>query len=294
MQKKIVPHLWFDKEAKEAAGFYTGLFPDSRIAETMVLEGTPSGDAEVVHFQLAGQPFQAISAGPYFKFNSSISLMVACRTTQEVDKLHMALTKGGSELMELGEYPFSPRYSWVQDRYGLNWQLVQVDADAEEKIWPSLMFSGEMCGKAEEAARFYTTIFPESALGTAGRYESVQLMSDKPKVSYMEFKLAGKMLSAMDNAMVEGDAFNEAFSLVVNCKDQQEIDAYWDKLSAVPEAEQCGWIKDKYGVSWQIVPEQMEKILFEGTKEEIARVTEAFLKMKKFDIAELEKARRGE
>jgi len=88
-------------------------------------------------------------------------------------------------------------------------------------------------------------------------------------------------------------SFNEAFSFMVLCENQEEIDYFWDKLSFVPEAEQCGWIKDQFGVSWQIVPANMNEILMKGSKEEIKRVTEAFLKMKKFDLAELEKARLG-
>jgi len=97
--------------------------------------------------------------------------------------------------------------------------------------------------------------------------------------------------SAMDNAFDAGFTFNEAFSFIVHCQDQQEIDYFWEKLSAVPEAEQCGWPKDPFGLSWQIVPANMDEILFHGTQDEIQRVTEAFLKMKKFDLAELERAR---
>src|SRR5690606_15110882 len=113
--QKIVPHLWYDKEAKEAASFYLSLFENSKLLSVNVLENTPSGDAELVSFELAGQQFQAISAGPYFKFNPSISLMVACESEEEVNTLWEALVEGGTELMPLGEYPFSKRYAWVQD-----------------------------------------------------------------------------------------------------------------------------------------------------------------------------------
>ena len=98
------------------------------------------------------------------------------------------------------------------------------------------------------------------------------------KINYAAFQLCDMGFSAMDNAFDTEYNFNEALSLVINCEDQREIDYFWDKLSAVPEAEQCGWVKDKFGVSWQIVPSKMDDILFYGTKEEIQRVTEAFLK----------------
>ena len=154
IQQKIRPHLWFDREAKEAAEFYTSIFPDSSVVNSVVMEGTPSGEAEQVEFELMGQKFMAISAGPYFKFSEAISFMIYC-----------------------------------------------------------------------------------------------------------------------DN--------------------QQEIDYFHEKLSAVPEAEQCGWIKDKYGLSWQIVPKQLDEMLYNATPEQRNRVTQAFLKMKKFDLALLEAAYKG-
>jgi predicted 3-demethylubiquinone-9 3-methyltransferase (glyoxalase superfamily) len=152
--QRIVPHLWYDREAREAAEFYTSIFPDSKITNVTTLHETPSGDAYIVAFQLWGQPFIAISAGPDFKFNESISFMVYCET-------------------------------------------------------------------------------------------------------------------------------------------QAEIDSYWQKLSAVPESEQCGWLKDKFGLSWQIVPAKMNEFFANGTPEQVARVTQAFLPMKKLDIAALERAYEG-
>ncbi len=290
--QKIIPHLWYDKEAKEAALFYMKLFDQSRLLNTTVIENTPSGDAEIVNFELAGQQFAAISAGPYFRFNPSVSLMVACYSVEEVDTKWKALIEGGTELMPLGEYPFSKRYGWVQDRYGLSWQLMLTDSgQAAQKITPNLLFSNDVCGKAEEAVKYYTEIFKDSEIGFISKYGEGEASSSKAKVNYAAFKLNGIDFSAMDNGFDVDFSFNEAFSLIVNCKDQEEIDYFWDRLSAVPEAEQCGWLKDKFGVSWQIVPENMDEILLNGSRDEIQRVTEAFLKMKKFDLAALEKAR---
>lgn len=145
--QKITPHLWFDKEAKEAAEFYTSIFPNSSIKSVQTINNTPSGDAHVVSFNLNGQDFMAISAGPYFKFT-------------------------------------------------------------------------------------------------------------------------------------------EAISFIINCEDQAEIDYYWDKLSAHPESEQCGWLKDKYGLSWQVIPTKMNELLARDT----SKTVPAMLKMKKIVIAELETA----
>ncbi|MEI6579090.1 MAG: VOC family protein [Eubacteriales bacterium] len=292
--QKIIPHLWYDKEAKEAALFYIGLFDQSKLINAAVIENTPSGDAEIVNFELAGQEFAAISAGPYFKFNPSVSLMVTCNTAEEVDAKWKALSEGGSELMPLGEYPFSKRYAWVQDRFGLSWQLMLSDSgQTGQKITPNFLFSDESCGRAEEAVRYYVEVFNDSSIGIVSKYGEGEAESPKAKVNYIGFKLCGLEFSAMDNGFDVDFGFNEAFSLIVNCKNQEEIDYFWDKLSAVPEAEQCGWLKDKFDVSWQITPENMNEILFGGSNDEKQRVTQAFPKMKKLNIAVLEKARLG-
>lgn len=289
--QKIDPHLWYDKEAKEAASFYVSLFENSKLLNVNVLNA-PSGDAELVSFELAGLQFQAISAGPYFKFNPSISLMVACESVEEVNAKWEALSEGGTELMALGEYPFNKRYGWIQDRYGLSWQLMLTDNNQRaQKITPSLLFSGDSCGKAEEALVFYTEIFTDSGIDFISKYKPGEAATPKAKINYAAFKLAGMNFSAMDNGYEVDFNFNEAFSLIVNCKDQKEIDYFWDRLSAVPEAEQCGWVKDKFGVSWQIVPDSMDEILSNGTKDEIQRIQKELLKMKKIDIEALEKAR---
>src|SRR5438270_8668748 len=123
---RITPHLWFDQEAKEAAGFYASLFPSSKITHVTTLHNTPSGDCDVVSFELAGQPFMAISAGPLFKFNPSVSFHIKCGTAQEVDALWERLSPGGKVLMPLDKYPFSERYGWLEDRYGLSCQVIYV------------------------------------------------------------------------------------------------------------------------------------------------------------------------
>ncbi len=292
--QKIIPHLWYDKEAKEAALFYTGIFDDSKILDTAVIEGTPSGDAEMVSFQLEGQQFAAISAGPFFQFNPSISFMVSCSTAEEVDAKYKVLSEGGFEFMPLGEYPFSKRYAWIQDRYGLSWQLMLVDGAAGgQKITIDFLFSNGECGKAEEAVTYYTGLFENSKINMISRYGEGEAHDPRAKVNYVGFELEGMPFVAMDHGYGADFTFNEAFSLIVNCKDQGEIDYYWDKLSAVPEAEQCGWLKDRFGVSWQIVPDFMDEVMYHGSAEEKQRVTEAFLKMKKFDLKTLEQARMG-
>lgn len=288
---QITPHLWFDKEAKEAAGLYTSLFPKSEIVNVTTLRDTPSGDCDVVSFVLAGQDFQAISAGPLFTFNPSVSFRVDCATKDEVDKLWESLIGGGEALMPLDTYPFSERYGWLQDRYGLSWQIMHTPA-VGQKIVPTLLFVGDVCGKAEDAMGLYTSVFENASVGDIDRYGADEEPEKEGTIRYVSFRLAGYDFAAMDSARDHNFSFNEAISIMVHCDTQDEIDSYWDKLSAVPESEQCGWLKDRYGVSWQIVPRAMDKML-QADEETLARVTQAFLQMKKFDIKELEEAYAG-
>jgi predicted 3-demethylubiquinone-9 3-methyltransferase (glyoxalase superfamily) len=291
---KITPHLWFDREAVEAAEFYSSTFPDSRVTDVSTLHDTPSGDTDVVSFELFGQPFMAISAGPLFEFTPAVSLLVRCRSKEEVDELWERLSEGGAALMPLDSYPFSERYGWTQDRYGLSWQVMHAgEEDIQQRITPTLMFVGEVCGKAEDAITFYTSVFPDSKVGHVLRYAKGEEPDQEGTIKHAGFTLVGQEFAAMDSAREHDFAFNEAISFMVGCETQEEIDYFWDSLSAVPEAEQCGWLKDEFGLSWQIVPSVLGELLGSGTEEQTARVTEAFLQMKKFDVAELQRAYEG-
>ncbi|MEH7239441.1 VOC family protein [Bacillus sp. JJ1562] len=296
--QNIVPHLWYDKEAKEAAEFYTSIFPDSSITKVTTLHDTPSGDADLVSFELWGQKFMAISAGPYFKFNPSVSFFVNFDPAREknthvkINEVWNKLSEGGTVLMPLDKYPFSEKYGWIQDKYGLSWQLILTNPEGEERptIIPSLLFVGDKYGKAEEAINFYVSVFKNSKQGHIARYPVGMEPNKEGTIMFSDFRLKNQWFAAMDSAEVQKFNFNEAISFMVYCGTQEEIDYYWDKLSAVPESEQCGWLKDKYGLSWQIVPREMDEMMSNGTPEQIERVNMAVLKMKKLDLAEIQNA----
>jgi predicted 3-demethylubiquinone-9 3-methyltransferase (glyoxalase superfamily) len=299
---KIAPHLWFDKQAKEAANFYCSLFPQSKVKHSTTIHNTPSGDCDLVSFDLWGQPFMAISAGPLFRFNPSVSFMVNFDSSKDpnaeaqLNNVWEKLSDGGTALMPLGEYPFSKRYGWIKDKYGLSWQLILSNPDGEERpfIVPSLLFTESAWGKAEEAVGFYINVFKEAQRGGIHRYPAGMEPDKEGTVMFSDFMIEGQWFAAMDSAREHGYTFNEAISFLINCDTQEEIDYYWEKLSAVPESEQCGWCKDQYGVSWQVSPSKMQEMMSKGTPEQIDRVTQAFLKMKKFNIEELERAYKGE
>jgi predicted 3-demethylubiquinone-9 3-methyltransferase (glyoxalase superfamily) len=289
--QKITTHLWFDKEAKEAAGLYTSIFKNSKIKSMSTLGDTPSGTVDLLSIELMGQEFRMINAGPLFKFTPAVSFLVACDTKAEVDSLWKELSKGGSALMELGEYPFSERYGWTKDRYGLSWQLMFMGGrETGQKITPTLMFVGEQCGRAEEAANFYASVFHNAKVGHLMRYGENEEPDKAGTIKHAGITLEGEDFALMDSARVHNFTFNEAISFIVHCNDQDEIDYFWSRLSAHPKAEQCGWLKDKFGLSWQIIPKVMGEMLGDKDKTRVQRVTEAFLKMKKFDIAKLKEA----
>lgn len=299
--QKIVPHLWYDKEAKEAAEFYASVFPDSKITNVTTIHDTPSGDSDIVSFELWGQKFMAISAGPYFKLNPSVSIVVNFDPSREkeagekINEVWNKLSEGGTVLMPLDKYPFSEKFGWIQDKYGLSWQLILTNPDGEERpsLVPSLLFVGDNCSNAEEAINFYLSVFKNAKQGLIARYPKGMEPDKEGTIMFSDFMLENQWFSAMDSAHKHKFSFNEAFSFMVYCDTQEEIDYYWERLSAVTEAEQCGWLKDKFGLSWQIVPTEMDEMMSKGTQEQLARLTEAFLKMKKFDLVKLQKAYKG-
>ncbi|SHM94386.1 VOC family protein [Gracilibacillus kekensis] len=299
-EQKIIPHLWFNNEAKEAAQFYTSIFPESKITSVTTIHDTPSGDSDSISFNLAGHSFMAINGGPHFQFNPSISFFINFDPSKDKNakenlvKLWDKLSEGGTPLMPLQEYPFSKQYGWIQDKFGLTWQLILTNPDGEDRpfIIPSLMFVQEVNGKAEEASDFYLSVFYDTRRGEVVRYPSGMEPDKEGNVMFTDFMLEKQWLAAMDSAQTHDFQFNEAVSLLVQCDNQEEIDYYWEKLSSDPNAEQCGWLKDKYGVSWQVWPKVMGEMMANGTSEQMERITKAFLQMKKFDIEKLEEAYR--
>lgn len=289
--------LWFDRNAEEAVGFYCSLFPGSEVLTTMYhtgegreIHGGEPGTVLAINFRINGAVFQAINGGPVFQKNPSISFLVVCTDTAEADRYWNALSEGGEVLMAIDKYDWSERYGWLNDKYGVSWQIYTGNGDGlSQKISPSLLFTGEQFGRAEEAIRFYTSIFPEPEIEGILKYPDG--MPDAGKVMHSQFKLAGQVFMAADSGLEHRFQFNEGVSLIVNCQDQQEIDRYWDQLLAGGGVvSECGWLKDKFGVSWQVVPVQLDQMLADPDEQRRSRVMRAMLKMKKLDLAQLRDA----
>lgn len=292
--QKIIPYLWFNNQAEEAANFYTSIFKNanmgdvSRYSEASAeVSGIPEGSVMTVAFQIKGQEFVGLNGGPAFNFTPAISFFVSCESEGEIDELWGKLADGGETLMPLDNYPFSDKFGWLNDRFGVSWQLNL--ASSAQKITPFLLFVGDQHGKAEEAMNLYTSLFEKSSISGIERYGEGQ---EEPEGTVMQarFTLAGQEFMAMDSSLEHAFTFTEATSFLVNCKTQKEVDELWEKLTEGGEEQPCGWLKDKYGVSWQIIPTALTEMLSDPDPEKSERVTKAMLQMRKIEIEGLRKA----
>lgn len=271
----IYPCVLFNGKAKEAAEFYCSVLENSIMTSENELMASVETD---------GQKFICLN-GPEVKLNPSISFYILFDSASSLNKAWNKLQSGGSVLMPLNKYAWSPLYGWLQDKYGLSWQLTLGRIqNSDQRLTPLLMFTGNQAGKAEEAVKFYTSIFKNSGVKQLVRYEAGE-GDVEGTLKHAQFNLGKNTLMAMDSSLPHQSGFNDAISLMVECNDQQEIDYYWEKLTDGGQESMCGWLKDKYGVSWQIVPSVLGKLLSDPSRAE--RVVNVFLKMRKFDISQL-------
>jgi predicted 3-demethylubiquinone-9 3-methyltransferase (glyoxalase superfamily) len=294
MAQKITPFLWFDSQAEEAMNYYLPLFNDSEVVDVSRYgEAEPGqvGSVTVVSFRLAGQQITAFNAGPHFTINPSVSFFVESDSEAEIDALWEKLAEGGMALMELGEYPFSKKYGWVQDRFGVSWQLGL--SDRAQTITPFLMFVGDQFGRAEEAINYYASVFEEAQIDEIQHY-GPGMHEPEGAVMFASFSLLGQPFMAMESSYEHKFAFTEATSFSIACEDQAEVDYYWETLSEGGEPSQCGWLKDRFGLSWQVVPRRLLELMGDEDREKGNRVMQAMLQMTKIEIDKLEEAYAGE
>ncbi len=273
MNNNIFPCLWFDGNAGEAANFYCTVFSNSK-----VIINTPM----VVQFEIEGKKIMGLNGGPMFTINTSISLFVTCQSNEEIENIYNKLFEGGKTMMPLDKYPWSEKYAWVVDKYGMTWQLMLGNLPAGgQKVIPSFLFVGEQYGKAQQAIKHYTSIFPNSTIHHLEIYKAGE---EQPEgnLKFGHFSLDNEMFAAMDGTGNHDFKFNEGVSIVAECDTQEEIDNYWAKLTAGGEESRCGWLRDMFVVSWQIVPKVTGSLMKDPEKAQ--RVMAEVMKMKKLDI----------
>ncbi|MGS2741954.1 VOC family protein [Sinomicrobium sp. M5D2P17] len=297
--QKIIPNLWFDSEAEEAAGFYTTLFKNSgkgKITrygkEGFEFHGKPAGSVMTLEFEIENYKFVALNGGPRFKCNPSVSFFVTCEMEAEVDELWSKLSEHGNILMPLDTYPWSQKYGFTQDRYGLTWQISLGNiSDVGQKITPCFLFVNKNMGQAETAIYHYTGIFTPSEIDGILKYGPGE-EDPEGAVKHAQFHLLGEKFMIMDGPGEHDFSFNEAISFIVNCKDQEETDYYWTCLTEGGDenAQACGWLKDKFGLSWQIVPEAVSDMFEKADEKQSGRLMQAILQMKKIELQRLKDA----
>lgn len=291
--KNIFPFLWFDNQAEEAVNFYVSTFAtvfDSSAGEkkSSVLftnrygEAGPGlkGSVMIMNFRLIGKEFTALNGGPVkdFTFNPSISFFINCKNDEEINELFRKLSSGGKIRMPLDKYPFSEKFVWIDDKFGISWQLNLARNTYD--IIPFLWFKNQ----AEEAMNYYISIFSaigknDSGINTLTRFGEND-NGPLGKIKLAVFTLNGQQYMAMDS---NKENFSPAISLFVNCDTQKEVDELWNNLSQGGKTSQCGWLTDKFGITWQIIPTILGKLMSDPDHKKSQRVMQAMLKMSKIE-----------
>ncbi len=277
MTQELGTCLWFDQKAKEAFLFYKNVFKEVELISENPL---------AVVYKIFGRRFMHLNGGPGYVINPSISFFISATNQEELESIWNELVIDGKVMMPLNKYPWSEQYGWCSDQYGVSWQLM-LGHHSSCKIMPHLMFIGNNAGKANEAINFYTSIFENSKEIQISKYEEEDA-DITGYIKYAQFELNRQPFGALDSSANHAFNFNEAVSFVITVDTQEEIDYYWNNFLDGGIAGKCGWMKDKYGVSWQIVPTILGKLM--TNPETAPKATYAFLQMSKFIIADLENA----
>jgi predicted 3-demethylubiquinone-9 3-methyltransferase (glyoxalase superfamily) len=279
MKNWIYPCIWFNGNAEEAAELYCSAFPDAKVTNSSSM---------VVNFEITGKQFMGLNGGPLYKPNPSVSFFQIFATEAEITHAWELLTNEGKIMMQLDSYPWSEKYGWLEDKYGVSWQLM-IGMQGQEKpdVFPALMYTGTQNGLAAKAMDFYTSLFPNSSIDLVAKYEAGE-HDTEGNIKHAQFQLNGYKLAAMDSSMGHQFEFNQGVSMVVSCDTQEEIDRLWTKLTEGGKESRCGWCQDAFGLWWQIVPSALGRLMSDRSKSQ--KVMEAFMKMNKFNIAELEEA----
>ena len=280
MNNDIFPCIWFNQNGSEAAKFYTSVFKNSKITVD-----TPM----VINIEIEGQKLMFLSVGPQFRPNQTFSLMLMCDSHEEVENYYNRLSENGKVMMELDSYPWSEKHAWVEDQYGISWQLYFTSEKAKQKFSPVMMFTGNNAGKCREAINFYKDIFPNSKVEGIMNYPEGQGESTE-NIAHAQFIINDYTMMAMDSSHDHKVQFSEGTSMVVMTNDQTETDFYWNKLTESGEESMCGWLKDKYGFSWQITPKRLIELTNNDDSEKSKKAFDAMLKMKKIIIKDIEDA----
>jgi predicted 3-demethylubiquinone-9 3-methyltransferase (glyoxalase superfamily) len=280
MKESITPCLWFNNQAHEAGEFYSSAFENAKVVMQSPI---------VTEIEVYGQHITLLDGGPMYRPNPSISFFYVCTSQDEINHIWAAFAKEGEILMPLDTYDWSEKYGWINDKYGISWQfaLGKIE-EVGQKITPCLMFTRDQYGRAEEAIHHYSSIFKNSGSDGILHYGNNEAPDEEGKVKHAQVTLDGQKFMFMDSAHSHSFSFSEGVSLTIHCETQEEIDYYWEKLTEGGKESRCGWLKDRFGVSWQVIPTILNKIMTDPAK--AGKAAQAFMQMRKFDIEKIVQA----
>jgi len=280
MKENITPCLWYNGQAQEAAALYCSVFTDAKITAQSPI---------VTAINVSGHSITLLDGGPMYKPNPSISFFYICEKEDELNKIWNAFSKEGTVLMPLDKYPWSEKYGWINDKFGISWQIsLGKISDVGQKITPCLMLTDKQYGRADEAIAHYSSIFKNVKIDGILRYGANELPDQEGKVKHAQFALNDQKFMIMESAAPHNFTFTEGISLTIHCETQKEIDYYWEKLTESGAESMCGWLKDKFGVSWQIIPTVLNKIMSDPAK--AGKAAQAFMAMRKLNIEQIVQA----
>lgn len=292
----ISTNHWYRGTADEALALYEQAFRDTAVVSRARYPeaGLPdflaplAGTTMQIELDIHGVRLGMTNAGPEYSPCPAISMLLNFDPSmipdarEYLDQAWAVLSEGGEVRMPLGEYPHSAHYGWVQDRFGVNWQLMLTNpsGDPAPFMTPNVLFTEPVLWRAGEALEAWVAAVSGSRVLHRHPYPEGSA-APEGAVMFADAEVAGSLLSVMDSGPGHSFEFTPGSSFVIHCPDQETIDAAWEALSADPEAEQCGWLRDRFGVSWQVVPADMEQILaHEGAHERL-------MGMKRIVIADL-------
>lgn len=280
MKEKITPCLWFNNQAKEAATLYCSAFDDAKITAESPF---------VTSISVSGQNLTLLDGGPKYKPNPSISFFYTCEKEETFNRIWEAFSKEGAVMMPAGKYPWANMYGWVTDKFGVSWQLAVGNiSDTGQQVIPCLLFTGKQYGRAEEAIAHYTSIFRHTEIDGILHYGANELPDTEGNIKHAQLSLDGNKFMLMESAHDHRFSFSEGVSLTIHCETQKEIDYYWERLTESGTESMCGWLKDKFGVSWQIIPVVLNRIMSDPAK--AGKAAQAFMNMRKLDIEQIVQA----
>lgn len=288
MSHKITPFIRVTEKGEEIAQYYVDIFTSVQPWSAAITKTNPA----VTSFEIYGQSLATLIGwpNPSAAITPAVSLSLWIKDKDQTKQIWDKLSQWGLVMMEFADYPRSAWYGRCNDKYGVSRQIMYDNRTetTDNKLIPSLMFTGANNGKAQEAMNLYTSLFPASKIESINTYGDMWWPDAPNNIAHAEFTLVNQLFIAMDSTWPHQFNFTDGISFAVSCIDQAEIDYYWNALILDGGEElQCGRWRDKYGVTWQIFPLALPESLFQEDKEKAQYAMQAMMKMKKIIIADL-------